>query len=83
MTYTYELVRSPSFITSARNVMAVTALSHDRCRIDADGRATLCWWLVPLTPIVSFTMGIAVRTFFRDLQYRLEHHSPHPDVFAG
>jgi Polyketide cyclase / dehydrase and lipid transport len=38
MTIAYELVRGPpAFITSARNVMTVTALSEDRCRVDADG----------------------------------------------
>jgi len=83
MSYSYELVRGPAFITAAHNVITVTALSPDRCVVDANGRITLRWWLVPLTPIVSFAMGIVVRSFFRDLQYRLERHAPHPEVLAG
>jgi hypothetical protein len=83
MTYAYELVHGPSYIKSARNVVSVTALASDRCRIQTDGRITLARWLVPLSPFVSLAMRLAARSFLRDLQRRLEHGSPHPDVVAA
>lgn len=83
MTFAYELIRGPRFISSAGNVLSVAPLASGRCRIHADGHVTLVWWLVPLGPLVSLAMGHAVRLFFRDLRHRLEHGAPHPEVVAA
>ncbi|GAB7145663.1 SRPBCC family protein [Mycobacterium riyadhense] len=83
MTYSYEAVRGlPSFLTSARNTLSVTPLVGNRCRIHANGFIVLPWWLVPLGPIVSLALGFVIRKFFRDLQHRLEHGVPRPEVAA-
>jgi hypothetical protein len=71
------------FIRSARNVLSVTALPGGRCRIEAEGRVTLPWWLVPLAPVATLALRTAARGFFRDLEHRLEHGVPHPDVVSA
>jgi Polyketide cyclase / dehydrase and lipid transport len=79
MTYSYEAIRGlPSFMKSARNTLSVTPLAGNRCRIHADARIALPWWLVPLGPVVALGAGSAVRKFLGDLQYRLEHGAPVP-----
>lgn len=84
MTYTYEAVDGlPGLVRSARGTLSIAPLAGDRCRVRADGRIVLPWWLSPLSPVVSLTMGSAIRKFFRDLQYRLEHGAPHPEVAAA
>lgn len=83
MTYSYEAVCGlPRVLRSARNTLSLTPLAANRCRIHADGHIMLPWWLVPLGPIISLALGIVVRKFFRDLQYRLEHGVPRPEVAA-
>jgi hypothetical protein len=83
MTYSYEAVSGlPNFLRSARNTLSVTPLAGDRCRIHADGHIVLPWWLVPLGPITSLGLGLVIRKFFRDLQYRLETGVPRPEVAA-
>lgn len=83
MTYSYEAVRGlPSFMRSARNTFSLTPLADNRCRIRADAQIVLPWWLVPLGPVVSLGAGSAIRKFFRDLHYRLEHGAPRPEVVA-
>jgi len=83
MTYSYEAVRGlPSFMKSARSTLAVTPLADNRCRIHADGHIAPPWWLVPIGPVISLGVGFAIRKFFRDLQFRLEHGAPRPEVAA-
>jgi hypothetical protein len=84
MTYSYEAVRGlPRFLRSGGTAVAVIRTGERRCRVDLDGRVAVPWPILPLWPLLRTGLRVGVRRFVRDLRYRLENGTPHPDVTAA